>query len=153
MCYTNFAMPELVHDLNSIPEPSTKKLPFFLSIFALVFSGVLFGFLLTKIPGKSSTKNVESTPIMIKTANEVGSTDTKTFRDTATGTIETGGLNGEGTHKLLREGGASQTVYLFSSVIDLEEFSGKKVQLWGETVRGQKAAWLMDVGRVKLVEN
>lgn len=90
---------------------------------------------------------------MLNTATEVGSTDTKTFRDQATGTLESGGLNGEGTHKLIREGGSSQTMYLISSVVDLETFVGKKVQVWGETIRGQKAAWLMDVGRVKLVEN
>jgi hypothetical protein len=29
---------------------------------------------------------------------------------------------------------------------------GKKVQVWGETFKGQKAGWLMDVGRIKALE-
>ena len=61
-------------------------------------------------------------------------------------------VNGEGTHKLIRDGGPSQTVYLISSVIDMSEFVGKKVQVWGETIDAQKAGWLMDVGRVKILE-
>ena len=84
--------------------------------------------------------------------NIVGSTDEKTFKDTATGILRSGGLNGDGTHKLIREGGPSQTVYLTSSVVDLDQFVGKKVQVWGETNKGQKAAWLMDVGRIKIIE-
>ena len=48
-------------------------------------------------------------------------------------------------------GDASQNVYLTSSVIDLSKYTGKKVQVWGETFQGQKAGWLMDVGRIKLL--
>src|SRR5688572_18912281 len=39
----------------------------------------------------------------IKTDTVVGSTDTRTFKDSAEGTIEAGGVNGEGSHKLLRD--------------------------------------------------
>ena len=91
-------------------------------------------------------------PQMINTATEVGSTDTKTFRDTAEGTLEKNGVNGEGTHKLIRPGGPSQTVYLVSSVVDLDQFDAKKIQVWGETIKAQKVGWLMDVGRVKIIE-
>jgi len=83
---------------------------------------------------------------------EFGFQDASTFKDTAMGVLEAGGVDGEGTHKLVREGGPSQTVYLLSSVLDLDQFVGKKVQVWGETNKGQKAAWLMDVGRVKILE-
>ncbi len=93
-----------------------------------------------------------STSAMIKTDTEIGSTDTKTFRDTATGVLKKDGLNGEGTHQLIRDGGPSQTVYLISSVVDLDQFEGKKVEVWGETIKAQKAPWLMDVGRVKILE-
>jgi len=113
----------------------------------IILSGVLVGYFLsqkgTGLGGKSTS---------INTGKEVGSTDTKTFKDTATGVIEAGGLNGDGTHKLLREGGPSQTAYLTSSVVDLDQFVGKKVQVWGETNKGQKASWLMDVGRIKIIE-
>ena len=119
-------------------------------IVLILLLGIGAGYLLFRIspPQVAGT----STGTMIKTATEVGSTDTKTFRDTAEGTLEEGGINGEGTHKLVRPGGVSQTVYLISSVIDLNEFVGKKVQVWGETIDAQRAGWLMDVGRVKIIE-
>lgn len=84
--------------------------------------------------------------------SEFGSKDLSKFKDTAMGVLESGGLDGEGTHKLIREGGPSQTVYLTSSVLDLDQFVGKKIQIWGETFKAQKAGWLMDIGRVKILE-
>lgn len=88
----------------------------------------------------------------IKVGDVFGSADEKAFNTTATGVLDKGGINGEGTHKLVRPGGASQTVYLTSSVIDLDTLVGNQVTVWGETFKGQKAGWLMDVGRVR-VEN
>lgn len=81
-----------------------------------------------------------------------GSADEKTFKDSAEGYLEVGGIDGEGSHHLLREGGISQTVYLTSSVTDLSKFEGMKVKVWGETFKAQKAGWLMDVGRVQVLE-
>jgi hypothetical protein len=80
----------------------------------------------------------------------VGSTDTKTFKDCAMGELikNDGKITTEGSHKLLREGGESQSVYLTSSVVDLDQFIQKNVQVCGETNKAQKAGWLMDVGRV-----
>lgn len=114
----------------------------------IIIAGVLTGFFLSK----KGTVATLTAPGVVQKGREVGSQDVKTFKDTATGIIEAGGINGEGTHKLIREGGPSQTAYLTSSVIDLDQFVGKKVQIWGETFKGQKAAWLMDVGRVKILE-
>ena len=74
------------------------------------------------------------------------------FKDSAEGYLEEGGLEGEGSHKLLRPGGDSQTVYLTSSVTDLDELVGTEVRIWGETFKGQKAGWLMDVGRVEVLK-
>lgn len=116
----------------------------------IILLGMGVGYLLFRVspPQVAGT----STQAMIKTATEVGSTDTKTFRDTATGVLKKDGLNGEGTHQLIRDGGPSQTVYLISSVVDLDQFEGKKVEVWGETLKAQKVPWLMDVGRVKILE-
>lgn len=139
---------ELVHNLKT-PSP---KLLYFGGALLLIISGVVVGFLLTKVPGLNKKINGSSTSAMVNTATEIGSMDTATFRDTATGTLEAGGLNGEGTHKLTRDGGPSQTVYLISSIVDLEQYVGKKVQIWGETIKAQRAPWLMDVGRLKLTE-
>ena len=118
---------------------------------SIVVVGILGGFLIAR-KNTSPAAGTASGAQMIRTATEVGSTDTKTFRDTAQGSLEKGGLNGDGTHKLVRAGGPSQTVYLISSVVDLDEFVGKKIEVWGETFKGQNAGWLMDVGRVKILE-
>jgi hypothetical protein len=115
----------------------------------ILLLGLGTGYLLAGRTGKG-TGSAETTTV--QKGKEVGSTDIKTFRDTAVGILEAGGLDGEGTHKLIREGGPSQTAYLTSSVVDLNQFVGKKVQVWGETFKGQKAGWLMDVGRIKALE-
>jgi hypothetical protein len=88
----------------------------------------------------------------IKIGDVFGVDDADTFKDKAEGYLELGGLDGEGSHKLLRPGGISQTVYLTSSVTDLDKFDGMEVKIGGETFKGQKAGWLMDVGRVEVVE-
>jgi len=132
------------------PKPAAgSKFPL-IFVFVIIL-GLIVGYFLSP-KTQISSDSVISGQDMIKTDNEVGSTDTTTFRDNATGSIEAGGLNGEGTHKLIRSGGSSQTVYLISSIVDLDEFVGKTVQVWGETIKAQKVGWLMDVGRVKIVE-
>ena len=111
----------------------------------LVLLGVGTGYLLSRASAGGS-----SVPGSIKTAKVSGSTDTTTFKDTAIGVIQKGGTDGEGTHQLIRDGGPSQTVTLTSSEVDLDQFVGKKVKVYGQTLAAQKAAWLMDVGRVEL---
>lgn len=75
------------------------------------------------------------------------------FTDTAEGILEKGGSKGgEGSHKLIRPGGDDQTAYLNSSVVDLDEFVGHKVKIWGKTFAAQKAGWLLDVGKVQILE-
>lgn len=88
----------------------------------------------------------------VKVGDIYGSPDEKAFRDSATGVLDKGGLNGEGTHKIVRPGGVSQTIYVTSSVVDLDTLVGNQVTVWGETFKGQRVGWLMDIGRVK-VEN
>lgn len=131
-----------------------------LVILAVIFAGTGTGWVLAR--GSASEESVSGVEEGDKVApgakvseggKEAGINDEKTFKDKAEGTLEEGGLDGEGTHKLIRPGGASQTVYLTSSVIDLDEFVGKRVEVWGETNKGQKAGWLMDVGRVKVLDD
>lgn len=89
-----------------------------------------------------------------KTATEdkkgVGVFDKKKFPDTATGTMRTGGVDGEGSFHLERPGGVSQNVYMTSSTVDLSQYVGKKVTVWGQTFEAQKAGWLMDVGYLEV---
>ncbi|MDQ3008267.1 MAG: hypothetical protein M3Q81_01600 [bacterium] len=87
----------------------------------------------------------------VSTGDVFGIQDEKTFKDSAEGYLAAGGIEGEGSHRLVRPGGVSQTVYLTSSVTDLAKFEGMEVKIWGETFKGQKAGWLMDVGRVQIV--
>ncbi|EKD87588.1 MAG: hypothetical protein ACD_36C00013G0006 [uncultured bacterium] len=112
----------------------------------LALLGIGTGYLLSqKIP-------IAQKPGFINTGKVVGTTDSKTFRDSAEGTIEKDGIEGEGTHKLIREGGPSQTAYLTSSLINLDDYVGKKVKVYGETFAAEKVSWLMDVGKIELLE-
>jgi len=135
----------LMHRFEETRESVPKNLIVVLVL--IVMAGVISGYGLTYI-------NKAVTPPKGEEENKkivVGSADKKTFRDQAEGILELGGINGEGTHRLIRSGGESQTVYLTSSVLNLNDFVGKKVRVWGETNAGQKAGWLMDVGRVETI--
>lgn len=122
-----------------------------LILVVVVLLGILTGFGLYKVKTNGTVlvagKNIE----VVKTTNEEGVKDAATFRDTAEGKliVNDGKITDEGTHVLDR-GADSQNVYLISTVVDLDKFKGKKVQVWGETYKGQKAGWLMDVGRIKV---
>jgi hypothetical protein len=109
----------------------------------LILLGVGTGYLLSR-PGSVAS------PGTIQTNTVVGSTDTSTFKDSAVGVIQKGGSDGEGTHALIRDGGPSQTAYLISSVVDLDNYVGKKVKVWGQTMAAKHVSWLMDVGKVEL---
>lgn len=141
-----------------VQQPVLKKfslkdtnLPKYLGIALLVvLLGVGSGwFLSTRTLGTSGSN---AAPGAKSGATEAGVGDTSTFKDTATGVLQTGGINGEGTYHLVRPGGDSQNVYLTSTVIDMSSFVGKKVQVWGQTITGQQAGWLMDVGKIKVVQ-
>ena len=118
-----------------------------------VLAGVGTGFGTFRLTNKGSAAELATAPTAtsgVNAGDEFGSKD-EAFDSHAIGYIEEGGLDGEGSHKLLRPGGASQTVYLTSSVTDLDLFVGMEVEVWGETFKGQKAGWFMDVGRIKVV--
>ena len=145
----------------SPPQKGSMKSvrPMFIGLcLAVVIGGAATGMGLNKLNAKSSgLVSEDGTPIQqvatdnIKNGDVFGSANEEDFKDSAEGYLEIGGLDGEGSHKLLRTGGPSQTVYLTSSVTDLDKFQGMEVKIWGETFKGQKAGWLMDVGRVKII--
>lgn len=124
-------------------------------ILAVILAGVGTGWFISKnggIEGLSGKVSVAPGASVSGGGKEAGLNDTATFRDKAEGVLEKGGIDGEGTHHLVREGGPSQNASLTSSVIDLSQFVGKKVEVWGETNKAQKAGWLMDVGKIKVLE-
>lgn len=146
-----------IPSLNKKEPMKTSQKKFLTFAFVAVLLGVITGFSGYKLYAKSASmgSNEGDLPAVVegsvKKGDVFGSND-DTFKDTAKGYLETGGFEGEGSHKLLRPGGDSQTVYLTSSVTDLSEFEGMEIEVWGETFQGQSVGWLMDVGKVKVLE-
>lgn len=126
------------------------------AILAIIVAGTVTGYFLVNRGGFGPTevRKLEEGVEMVTGPKEVGIKDIRVFRDTASGKVEVNDneVVTEGSHKLIRPGGESQTAYLTSSVVDLNQFLGKCVQVWGETFSAQKAGWLMDVGRVKILD-
>lgn len=126
-------------------------------ILAIILAGGASGWFLSQKTGKGSLKTVSLKGGEGKTeeVKEMGVKDSKTFKDKAFGRIEKNDNSDipEGSHKLIRPGGPSQTAYLTSSAVDLNLFLGKCVEVWGETFAAQKAGWLMDVGYVKTLDS
>lgn len=149
------------------PSSPEKKTPLFSikTIVIILILAIATGFWSSRLfPFSTSNKNslisikeqaistdTISSASQIQVGKLYGDTDT-TFKDSATGTIEKGSINGVGTHILNREGGASQRASLTSSVVDLDLFIGKKVEVKGETNSSNKTAWLLDVGSIKVLE-
>lgn len=130
-------------------KKTNKMWMYVLGAFIVVALGVGSAWL---ISSKLINKSATVAPGATVTSTEAGMLDSKTKYDNAIGTLRDEGIGNEGTHHLEREGGVDQTVYLTSSVIDLSSFTGKKVEVWGQTLASKKAGWLMDVAKVKIVQ-
>ncbi len=145
-----------LNSLDTDMNKHSKKILIVISIIALA-AGAGTGFGAYKLRANRSQVGQELGDIEEVTANKIkkgdvfGIQDESTFKDSAQGYLELGGINGEGSHKLLRPGGESQTVYLTSTVTDLDKLVDMEVKVWGETYKGQKAGWLMDVGKVEVI--
>ena len=121
-----------------------------LIIVVIIAAGVGTGYRLSKRtaasgPGKKSTGTAPQ---------EMGVDDAEQFPDKAKGRVEINDFSDvdEGSHRLLRSGGESQTAYLTSSVVDLSLYEGECVELRGQTFASQKAGWLLDVGWVRILD-
>ena len=129
-----------------------KKIVPLVAILFIIAAGSVSGLYLAstnKKPNQKAAINQESlTP-------EAKQSFTQTFRDQAEGTIEKNDKldkYAQGTHKLIRPGGEDQTAYLTSSVLDLDQYAGKKVRVYGETFGSSQVGWLMDVGKVEIIQ-
>lgn len=119
-------------------------------VIAALVLGTLTGYILTS---KNNKLQISSLSIgAAKTAQQ----DTKTFKDFAEGTIKAKPQPDdpseytEGTHILVREGAVP--VALTSSVVDLSNYEGKQVKVYGETQKALKEGWLMDVGKAEEIK-
>lgn len=147
---------EQLKDTAGKDEEQNMKKTVMIVYAVLIVLGIGTGYLLSQRVGgsSSSAEGSASKTVTTEDGSEVpktaGVSDPDTFSDTAEGELAAGGLEGEGTHHVLREGGPSQTIYIISSTIDLDDYVGKKVKIWGQTMAAQKAPWLMDVGKLEV---
>lgn len=146
----------LVHDFKGKPSSSGWGKASIIILIVVIFLGIGTGYVLASMKNGSSsvvsTIGGSSASHVVQKGEVVGSNDEKTFKDTAEGTLQKGGADGEGAYHLVRPGGASQNVYLTSSVIDLSIYVNHKVKVWGQTNAAQGVGWLMDVGRLQVLE-
>lgn len=150
--------------LNNLPKPRPFSLPVILVIVVLaIVSGLGFSRVFP-MAGKNSTQTLTgsgdqpqlstdsiSSPDQLKVGQLYGDSNS-TFKDSATGVIQKGNINGVGTHILVRDGGPSQRASLTSSTVDLDLFVDKRVDVKGETNASDKTGWLLDVGSIKILE-
>lgn len=144
-------------DVNPQPTPPVmKKVNFsnkknmMLAVGAVlvVLAGVLTGWQLSGVT-MGNEAGIPASVTKNATGNEAG-IETAECKTEVEGSLEEGGIEGEGTHHLVRSADASKNVYLGSTVIDLQSFVGKKVKVTGQTISGKKAGWLMDVCKIKI---
>jgi hypothetical protein len=141
-------------DKHKMNKAQKKKFIIFAVI--AILAGTLTGYGSSRLNKRTNlaegnVAQVASEVSNIKVGDFFGVTDKDTFSDSAQGYLEKGGVDGEGSHRLLREGGESQTVALTSSVTDLDDFVGMEIKIWGETNKAQVSGWFMDVGRVEVI--
>lgn len=136
-------------DSNSKKTSQSKMIVILL---VMVVLGAGSGLLIAKGSSLSTSSSSEVTSKSDVTKGKTfGVDDTSTFKDTAEGTLKEGGIEGEGQFHLERPGGETQSVYLTSSVVDLGLVKGRKIKVWGQTQKAQHAPWLMDVGKVEVL--
>lgn len=156
-----------IPNLNQIPLTSKNdKITLFSTIAIIVAISVASGFWLSRFFPRRSDRQTplftsgESRPLSADTISsadqvkigQVYGNVNGNFKDEATGVVESGGVNGEGTHTLIRPGGEDQKAALTSSVLDLDLFIDRKVEIKGETNDSRRAGWFLDVGNIKVIE-
>lgn len=142
----------LLHTFDQGGKSSSSKI--LIMMVAVIALAIGTGYLLSgKTVGVTSPSVTKTGDITsVQKGDIFGSDDAKTFSDKAEGTLKSGGIKGEGQFHLVRPGGESQYVYLVSSIVDLSKFENRKVRVWGSTQTAQYAGWLMDVGKVEVLQ-
>lgn len=135
----------LIHTLETKEVEGMSYVTFFTLIAVAIIIGAVLSFSFSRFNKKTTNNSNTKT-----TAQSAGIVDKKTFKDSVEGILREGGIDGEGNFHLERPGGVSQNVYLTSTTVDLSNYIGKKVKIWGQTFQAEKAGWLMDVGLVEI---
>ena len=135
------------------PLSSQKKLSLpvvLLTLCLILVVGGAVGYGASILSGNTSSATTAGKGSTSSDKKGVGVFDKKKFPDTATGVVRAGGIDGEGSFHLERPGGESQNVYMTSSTVDLSQYIGKKITVWGQTFESKKAGWLMDIGYLEV---
>ena len=125
-------------------------------IIAILVLSVVLGSVTGVTLAKKGSSTLAGIPVAPNAAPKAAHQDERTFKDFAEGTIKARPAPKnpseyvEGSHLLVRDNNA-YPVALTSSVVDLSEYEGKKVKVYGETQKALKEGWLMDVGRVEVI--
>ena len=125
-----------------------------LIIIVIVVLGIGSGLVLSSF-SQSSSSSVTVLSDDEDISLEIKENLAQTFSDEAQGTLETNAdldRYGQGTHKLIRPGGEDQTAYLTSSILELDEYVGQEIKVYGETFGSSQVGWLMDVGKVEVIK-
>ena len=145
------AKPVVTTPLRAAPSKlSLSKIAPFLIVLVIVGLGIASGLVMSSRKKSTEIKSVGQEENVTEKVKE---SFNQTFKDEAEGTIETNDeldRYAQGTHKLVRPGGEDQTAFLTSSVLDLDQYVGKKVKVFGETFGSSQVGWLMDVGKVEV---
>lgn len=139
----------LIHTMETKEVESMPYATFFTLVAVSVIVGAILSFSFSRFSKKTIKNDVGNTKAPAQSAGVV---DKKTFKDSAEGILREGGLEDEGNFHLERPGGISQNVYLTSTTVDLSNYIGRKVKIWGQTFQAEKAGWLMDVGSVEIIK-
>lgn len=144
-------MNRLMHNLDTEPAVEDSFRPPIVVgiVVGTILLGVLTGFGISKLQTTTASENTKTGENKKEGTETVGIADKDTFSDEAEGVLRDGGIEGEGNFHLIRPGGESQTISLTSSTVDLSQFIGKKVRIWGQSLTPEKAGWFMDVGLVE----
>ena len=132
----------------------SRFLPIIL-IVVIVAGGIFTGLVLSSRSKNAKIAASKASIIEENLTGEQKKSFNQTFRDSVEGTVEKNDdleKYAQGTHRLIRPGGEDQTAFLTSSVLDLDEYVGKKVKVYGETFGSSQVGWLMDVGKVEIIE-
>ncbi|MBN1263487.1 MAG: hypothetical protein JW991_03980 [Candidatus Pacebacteria bacterium] len=148
---------KLLHQFEKEDKGWFQAVIFALVIVLLLGAGGLTGFFLARRRTAGPFLDGETTGEerkIVSGPNEVGIKDETAFPDDAEGRLEINDFSQveEGSHKLIRPYGESQAAYLSSTVIDLNQYVGQCVKVWGETFSARQAGWFLDVGRLKVLD-
>lgn len=143
-----------IHSFDADNSSNGIAIPaFIVMLIGIILLGTFAGYgvaQMKKGTATNTTKTSTTTEQKEPSSKSAGIADKNTFKDKAEGILREGGFEDEGNFHLERPGGKSQNAYLTSTTVDLSEYIGKKVEVWGQTYKGQKAGWLMDVGYVEV---